>query len=153
MKDFANFDRQKSYLSPHYAHIDVHVRFRKVDLRSMTYGEWSYKIKLFCSVPIILFQCQCDGCNILMHLNVPALKQLNATSWLKNSNLTFLLLISDASRANQVVWAKKVQLSKTESDKIRHACQQQRTLSYNQIEDLVGPFYQLSIDRIWPSGF
>lgn len=150
MADFLNFDRHLSYYRPYESHLDVFISFKKVDLKLMAYAGWNYKVKVFCSVPIILFQCKCDGCNILMHLNMPAMEKVKATSWLKAEKLTFLLFISDASCSKHVVWAKNIQLSKADSDKIRSACYHQRTLSYNQVENLVDPIYHLEIDNIWP---
>lgn len=151
MNDFGNFDRQQSYFRPFKTHLDVYARLKKVDLKAMATGNWSYKIKVFCSVPIILFQCECSGCNILMHLNMPLLKKLSATSWLDPRRLTFMLLISDASRSNEVIGAKSIKISQAESDNIRAACQSQHTLSYAQIEDLVDIIYQLEIENIWQS--
>jgi hypothetical protein len=150
MTDFANFDRQESYFRPYKSHLDVFARLRRVNLKEMAHGEWSYKLKIFCTVPLILFQCECTGCNILMHLNMPLLQKLTATSWLEAEHLTFMLLVSDASRSNEIICGKTMRLTKLDSDVIRGACSQQRTLTSMQVEDLVGILYQLEIKQIWP---
>ncbi|WP_157504958.1 hypothetical protein [Dyadobacter beijingensis] len=151
MTDFANFNRRQSYFRPYQTHLDVYARLKKVDLKAMATGKWSYKFKIFCFIPIILFQCECVGCNILIHLNMPLLRKLSATSWLDTRQLTFMLLISDASRDNEVLGAQTIKISQADSDTIRSACKSQRTFSSMQIEDLVDIIYQLEIGSIWQS--
>lgn len=151
MKDFANFDRQQSYFRPYQTHLDVYVRLKEVSLKAVLNSVWTYKIKIFCSVPVILFQCELAGCNVLMHINMPALAKLSATSWLQTKRLTFMLLISDASQGGQVIGAKTIRLSHADSALIRRACQNQRAVSSMQIEHLVDILYQLDIDNIWQS--
>lgn len=150
MVDFANFDRQESYFRPCQSHLDVFARFRWVDTSSINDGQWSYKIKIFCSVPVILFQCKPSACNILMHLNMPLLRKLGATSWLNTDQLTFMLLLSDGSRAKKVVFGKTIRIAKADSDVIRKACRKQHLLTSTQIENMIDILYQLEISNIWP---
>lgn len=149
MKDFSNFDRQESHFRPFDTHLDVFARFKEVEARPTIQEGWIYRLKTFCSVPIILFQCPYKGCNILMHLNIHLLDRLNATAWLHSRRLTFMIFLSDASKANQVVCAKTIRFSELDSDKIRSACHRQRRLSYHQIEGIIDLVYQSEIDQIW----
>jgi hypothetical protein len=148
--DFANFDRKTSYFKPYKSHLDVYVSLRKIDDPIEAMDVWTYKVKIFCEIPIILFQCKNKGCNILLHLNYPLLISLNATSWLEADHLTFMLFLSEKTEFNDVVCAKTIQLSKSESSCIRKACSKQDSLTYQSIENLVDIVYEQDIENIWP---
>jgi len=150
MNDFANFNREKSYFRPYDTHLDVYVSMSEMSGLSKGTGNWSYKLKIFCGIPVILFQCESKGCNILIHLNYPLLHKLSATSWLGQQQLTFMLLLSDSSQSDHVVCAKTLKLNKADSTKIRMACVKQYGLSYSSVENIVDVIYQQNIKNIWP---
>lgn len=150
MIDFANFEREKCYFRPYTTHMDVFVSLRHIPTPAANSEKWTYKLKTFCSTPIVLFQCKTLDCNILLHLNYPELVKLNATSWLKSECLTFMLFLSDTSVSKNVACAKTIQLSRVDSDCIRKACSKQNTLSSQTIEDLVGIIYEQDVENIWP---
>lgn len=148
MADFSNVNRAKSFLRPSYGQIDLFIAFNSIEnIKSMFAGKWTYKVKIFCSIPIVVFKCPGMDCNILLHLNLHA---LGSGCWLENDRLTFMLIISDVSDSNNVVGAKTICLSKRDSDRIRAAVSKQKNLSYQSIEDLVDIIYQLDIENIWP---
>ncbi|TLU96073.1 hypothetical protein [Dyadobacter sediminis] len=151
MRDFANFDKQESYFQPNQTHLDVHVKLRETAPELAASHKWTYKLKIFCSVPVLLFRPENNNCNTLIHLNHVLLTKLNATCWLKAEKLTFMLFISDASVKRGVVCVKAIQLSIEDSKLVRKACRSQQGLSYHQVENLVDIIYQLNITDIWPS--
>ncbi|KAA6438498.1 hypothetical protein FEM33_17580 [Dyadobacter flavalbus] len=150
MRDFANFDKEESYFQPTRTHLDVHVKLRKTTPELAASQNWTYRLKIFCSVPVLLFSPENGGCNTLIHLNHVLLTHLNATCWLKAEKLTFMLFISDASIRKEVVCVKAIQLSVQDSARVRKACKSQNGLSYHQVESLVDIIYQLNITEIWP---
>ena len=149
MNDFLNFERKKCHFHPYVTHLDVFVGLRKINIPVTNREKWTYKLKMFCLIPILLFQCKSMGSNILLHLNYPELIKLNATSWLESDCLTFMIFLSDTSISNDVVCAKTMQLSKSESNRIREACSKQSSLGYQTIEDLVDIIYEQDIKNIW----
>lgn len=150
MTDFSSVDRSKSFLRPSHEHIDLFIAFNSIEnAQSMSAGKWTYKIKIFCSIPLVVFRCPGKDCNIMLHLNHHA---LGSGRWLDKEHLTFMLIISDASKSNHVVGARTIRLSKTDSDAVRAAVSKQKNLSYQTIEDLVDIVYQLDIKNIWPNG-
>jgi hypothetical protein len=150
MRDFANINKQESYFQPTLTHLDVHVKLRETAHDLSSSGNWTYKLKIFCSVPIILFRPENQDCNILIHLNQVLLTKLNATSWLQAENLTFMLFLSDASSNKEVICVKAMQLSVQDSKYVRKACRDQHGLSYHQIENLIDIIYQLKVSSVWP---
>ena len=81
---------------------------------------------------------------------MPLLRKLGATSWLNTDQLTFMLLLSDGSRAKKVVFGKTIRIAKADSDVIRKACRKQHLLTSTQIENMIDILYQLEISNIWP---
>jgi hypothetical protein len=150
MINFATFEREKWYFRPSTTHMDVFVSLKNIPHPAMDSHTWTYKLKTFCSIPVILFQCKSMDCNILVHLNYPGLVNLNATSWLKADCSTFMLFLSDTSVSKNVVCAKTIQLCRADSDRIRNACSNQNTLSSQTIENLVGVIYEQGAENIWP---
>lgn len=151
MTDFINLNKEESYFQPTNTHLDVHVQLRKMTPDFDLADNWTYKLKIFCSVPVLLFRPESNNCNILIHLNHVLLTKLNATFWLTAKKLTFMLFISDASLSREVVCVKKLQLSIQESDLVRTACKSQYGLSNQDVENLVDIIYQLNVTNIWPS--
>lgn len=151
MADFSNLNKEHSYLRPSDAHLDFFVSFKRIkDAPSMFGSVWTYRVKIFCSVPILVFRCQQLGCNILVHLNIQLLQAVDPTHWLDADHLTFMLIISDASKSDQVAGAKIIKISKADSALIRSACLRQNQLSSRTVENLADFIYQLDIKNIWP---
>lgn len=151
MNEYSNIIREQTYFRPSNVHLDVFVSFQAIKLLNpVSDDQWQYKMKIFCSVPVISFNCKSMGCSILIHLNYQYFKNLNLLSWLKEEHITFMLLISDASLDNHIVGAKTLRLSRKDSDRVRSACLKQAKLSYQSIEDAVDFLYELDIENIWP---
>lgn len=145
MKDFANFESYKSFFVPSRTHLNVYSCFDRIDPTLMADGDWSYKVKIFCSVPIIIFRC--NQYHIIMHLNMPFLQQMKACSWLEAQHLTFRLSILDAWQDHKIIHTRGMSFAAIDSERIRLACRQQCLFSCTQIEDIVSIIYQSDISK------
>jgi hypothetical protein len=149
--DFSNVIKEKSYLRPSNTHLDFFVSLKKINkVRYLFDSLWTYQVKIFCSVPILVFRCPQQGCSILIHLNIHLLEGTETTPWLDADKLTFMLIISDASKSNYVAGAKIIKISQGDTMLIRIACLKQRSLSCQGVENLVNNFYQMNFNNIWP---
>ncbi len=76
MTDFSNVNRTKSFLRPSHEHVDLYITFNSIEnVKSMFAGKWTYKMKIFCSIPLVVFRCPVKECNIMLHLNLTPLDQ------------------------------------------------------------------------------